>query len=195
MAETIGGAFAGHVASRLWGWTLVRGLIAIALGICAIMWPLSALFAFTLLFAAYAFVDGVASMIAGFQSAGRGERWGWLVFRGIVGELVGVLFVLMPLVATAAYAYFCIALLAIWSIFGGLFEIIAAVRLRKEIEGEWLLVISGLVTLALGGAIIAIVLPSPGATLLSAAWIIAFYAFIAGSVLIVQAFRLKRLAE
>ena len=84
--------------------------------------------------------------------------------------------------------------LAIWSILTGLFEIMAAVRLRKEIEGEWLLGLSGAISLLLGVGIIALVLPSPAATILSAAWLIAIYAFIAGVVLIAQALRHKRRA-
>jgi uncharacterized membrane protein HdeD (DUF308 family) len=195
MAETIGRSLQKHVAGELWGWTLARGVIAIALAVCVAMWPLGALFAFTMVFAAFVFIDGIASIIAGFRSARQRERWGWLVFRGITGVLIGLLFVGMPLVTTAAYAYVSIALLALWSILAGLFEIGAAIRLRKDIEGEWMLGLSGLFTVVLGGAIIALVLPNPRATILSAAWLIAIYAWVAGVILVVQALRLRRLAK
>jgi uncharacterized membrane protein HdeD (DUF308 family) len=82
-------------------------------------------------------------------------------------------------------------MLAIWSVITGLFEIMAAIRLRKEIEGEWLLGLSGAISILLGIGIVALVLPSPAATILSAAWLIAIYAFIVGVVLIAEAFRLK----
>jgi len=181
-------------AAHTWGWLLLRGVLAIALGIVAVLFPLSALFAFTLLFAAYAFADGVASLIAGIRSARAGERWGAMVFRGVTGILVGVVFVLLPVVATLTYAFLTVVMLAFWSIIAGIFEISAAIRLRKVIQGELLLGISGLFSLLLGFAILVLVIPSPAATILSAAWLIAIYAFAAGIVLIMLAFQLKRKA-
>ena len=96
-----------------WGWFLLRGILALLLGVAALMWPLSAVFAFTLVFAAYAFVDGIMSLIAGVRGARAGERWGALVFRGITGILVGVIFVLLPMVATITYAFLSIVFLAV----------------------------------------------------------------------------------
>ena len=130
--------------------------------------------------------------MSGYRGARAGERWGALVFRGVTGILVGILFVLMPMIATVTYAYLSIALLAAWSIIAGALEISAAIRLRKEIEGEWLLGLSGVISLLLGIGIIALVMPIPAATMLTASWLIAIYAFAAGIVLVVQAFRLKR---
>ena len=183
------------VAGRLWGWTLFRAIIALLLGVAAIAWPLSAVFAFTLLFAAYAVVDGIASLVCGVRSAREGGRWGALAFRGITGILVGVVFLFMPFVAALAYALITVVLLAAWSIIAGIFEIAAAIRLRKEIEGEWLLGISGLISLLLGAAVLLLVIPNPAATILSAAWLIALYAFAVGAVLLFEAFSLRRLSR
>jgi uncharacterized membrane protein HdeD (DUF308 family) len=191
MASAADTSGVSRLATHNWGWFMVRGVLALFLGVCAIIFPLSALFAFTLVFAAYAFVDGIASLMAGIRGARAGERWGALVLLGITGILVGVIFVLLPMLATATYAFVSILMLAIWSIITGLFEIMAAIRLRKEIEGEWLLGLSGAVSLLLGIGIAALVLPNPAATILSAAWLIAIYAFIVGVALVAQAFRLK----
>jgi uncharacterized membrane protein HdeD (DUF308 family) len=174
-----------------WGWFMFRGVLALLLGIGAILFPLGALLAFTIMFAAYAFIDGIALLVSGMRGAQAGERWGALVFSGIVGILVGVIFLIMPIVATVTYAYLTIALLAVWSVVTGILEIWAAVRMRREIEGEWLLALSGAVSLLLGIGILVLVMPAPAATLLSAAWLIAIYAFIAGIALIAQALRLK----
>lgn len=185
-ASTISG-----LAKHNWGWFMLRGVLALILGVVAVYRPFSAVFAFTLVFAAYCFVDGIASVMTGIRGARAGKSWGALVFRGVTGILIGVIFVLLPMVATATYAFLSILMLAIWSVVTGLFEIMAAVRLRKEIEGEWLLGLSGAISLLLGVGIVALVLPSPAATMLSAAWLIAIYAFIVGVALIAQAFRLK----
>jgi uncharacterized membrane protein HdeD (DUF308 family) len=179
------------LAKHNWGWFMVRGVLALILGVVAVYRPFSALFAFTLVFAAYCFVDGVASLIAGIRGAQAGKSWGALVFRGVTGVLIGVLFVLLPMITTATYAFLSILMLAIWSVVTGLFEIMAAIRLRKEIEGEWLLGVSGAISLLLGIGIVALVLPNPAATMLSAAWLIAIYAFIVGVALVAQAFRLR----
>ena len=181
-----------RVPAHNWGWFMLRGIIALLLGIGAVIFPLSAVFAFTMLFAGYCFVDGIASLIAGIRGAHEpGHRWGALVFSGIVGIVIGILFVVMPLVATFTYAFLALVMLAAWSIITGVLEIAAAVRLRREMEGEWLLGLSGLISLLLGIAIIALIIPYPTATILSAAWLIAIFAFASGIVLIAQALRLK----
>jgi uncharacterized membrane protein HdeD (DUF308 family) len=181
-----------RVPAHNWGWFMLRGILALLLGIGAVIFPLSALFAFTMLFAAYCFVDGIASVIAGVRGAHEpGHRWGALVFSGILGILIGILFLLMPLIATFTYAFLALVMLAAWSIVTGLLEIVAAVRLRREMEGEWLLGLSGLISVLLGIGIIALVTPYPAATILSAAWLIAIFAFASGIVLIAQALRLR----
>ena len=176
-----------------WGWFMLRGVLALLLGIGAIVFPLSAVFAFTLVFAAYCLIDGIASLVAGVRGASEpGHRWGALVFSGIVGVLIGVLFLVAPLVATLAYSFVVLVILAFWSIVTGILEIVAAVRLRREIEGEWLLGVSGAVSVLLGIGVIVLVIPYPAASILSAAWLIALFAFTSGIVLVAQALRLRR---
>jgi uncharacterized membrane protein HdeD (DUF308 family) len=102
--------------------------------------------------------------------------------------------VLVPGIATFSYAFVSIALLAAWSIIAGLLEISAAIRLRREIEGEWLLGLAGLVSILLGLGIVVLVLPNPAATILSAAWLIAIYGFVGGVILLAQALNLRKRA-
>lgn len=174
-----------------WGWFMLRGVLALLLGFAAVVFPLSAIFAFTMIFAIYAFIDGIAALAAGISGAAHHERWGALTFYGLIGILVGIIFLVMPILSTVTYAYLSIALLAFWSIITGALELSAAVRLRREIEGEWLLGLSGAISLLLGIGIVALVLPVPAATLLSAAWLIAIFAFISGVSLVAQALRLR----
>jgi uncharacterized membrane protein HdeD (DUF308 family) len=190
------------VAERLvlpahnWGWFMLRGVVALLLGIGAIVFPLSAVFAFTMIFAAYCLIDGIASLVAGLRGAQeRTHRWGALVFSGIIGILIAILFLAMPLVATVTYSFLVLAMLSAWAILTGVLEVAAAIRLRREIEGEWLLGISGAISVLLGIAVIVLVIPYPAASILSAAWLIAFFAFSTGVVLIAQAFRLRSRAR
>ncbi|HEY4069979.1 MAG TPA: DUF308 domain-containing protein [Sphingomicrobium sp.] len=174
---------------------MARGILALILGVLAWKWPLGTLFAFTLLFAAYAFVDGLASLIGGIQGGSAGERRTGLVLRGILGIAVGVIFVAMPLVSTFTYAWTTIVLLAFWSVLAGFAEMGAAIRLRKEIEGEILMFLSGLFSVLLGCIIAYFLLRNPAVTILSAAWLISIYALASGVVLVLLALRLRSLAK
>ena len=126
--------------SRNWGWFVVRGVLALTLGAVAFLFPLSALFAFTMVFAAYAGADGLLSTIVGIRGARRKEeRWWALVLRGIVGIAAAALFVLMPFVATVSYALATLGLLSAWAMLTGVLEITAAIRLRRrsKANGCW----------------------------------------------------------
>jgi len=115
------------------------------------------------------------------------------VLRGLVGILAGIVFLIMPLVATLGYALAALGLLSVWSILTGVFEIATAIRLRREIEGEWLLAISGALSVALGLAIPVALYFFPGITILSVAWMVGVYALAAGIVLLLQGARLAGL--
>lgn len=178
---------------KSWQWLVLRGVLALMLGVAAILFPLGALFAFTLVFAAYAFVDGLFSIISGIGERKRERFWWAQILRGLVGVAAGALFVAMPLIATISYALVTVVLLAAWAMLAGALEISAAIRLRKEIEGEWLLGLSGALTILLGLAMLVLLAVFPGASLVSAAWIIGVYAMAAGIVLIAQGVRLRRI--
>lgn len=178
---------------RNWGWIVFRGVLALALGVVSFLFPLSALFAFAMVFAAYAGADGILSMVAAVRGARRKEeRWWAYVIRGIIGIATAVLFVLMPEVMTVGYALVTLVMLAIWAIVTGALEIVAATSLRKEISGEWLMALSGALSVVLGIVIIILLVLDPLTTLPSAAWVIGSYAIFAGVVLLGLGFKLRR---
>ncbi len=181
--------------SSRWKALLARGVIGVLLGIVAMLYPFTALVAFTMVFAVYAFVDGVFSFIAAIRRAGEGAHWIAMLVRGLLGIALGVLFVMMPLAATVSYAMLTLFFVAGWAILAGMLEIAAAIRLRDEIEGEWLLAVNGLLTLALGIGIIILLTLNPVVSILSLGWAIGAYALLSGLLLIVLAFRLRRKAQ
>jgi uncharacterized membrane protein HdeD (DUF308 family) len=122
----------------------------------------------------------------------KSEHWGALLFSGIVGIAIGVLFVLFPMVSTFAFAWVTLVLIAAWAILTGALEIAAAIRLRRVIEGEWLLALAGTLSLALGLILAMMLAVMPGVTALSVAWLIGIYALIAGVSLVALGFRLRR---
>jgi uncharacterized membrane protein HdeD (DUF308 family) len=183
----------GLLPHKNWIWFVVRGVLALILGTLAILFPEGALFAFAMLVAAFLFVDGALSVASGFSgAAGKQERWWTLMLRGLAGLVVALLFVLMPFVSAVSYALATLVLLAAWSIGAGVLEIAAAIRLRKEMEREWLLGLSGALSVLLGVGVIVLFAINPLASILSVAWMIGLYALIAGVVLIVQGVRLRK---
>ena len=178
---------------RNWGWIVLRGVLALALGVVSFLFPLSALFAFAMVFAAYAGADGIVSLVAAVRGARRKEeRWWAYVIRGIIGIATAVLFILMPEVMTVGYALATLVMLAIWAIVTGALEIVAATSLRTEISGEWLMGLSGALSVVLGIVIIVLLVLDPLTTLPSAAWVIGSYAIFAGVVLLGLGFKLRR---
>jgi uncharacterized membrane protein HdeD (DUF308 family) len=186
---------AESLVTHTWRWILARGVLLILLGIFALLAPGFALFTFALVFAAYSFVDGVLALVAGVRAARHdGRRWGAMLLSGLAGVAIGVLFALFPLVSTVAYALLIVWLVAAWAAITGVLEIAAAIRLRRAIEGEWLLGLAGALSVLLGAALVWLLFASPAATLLSVAWLIAIYAVISGVALIALGVRMRRKA-
>lgn len=178
---------------RNWGWFVARGVLLILLGILAVVAPGPALLAFATVFAAFSFADGVLAVISAVRGArDKSEHWGALLFSGIVGIAVGVLFVLFPLLSTYAFAWVTVVLVAAWAVLIGVLEIVTAIRLRREIEGEWLLALTGVLSVILGLALATMLAIMPGVTALSVAWLIGIYALVAGLSMTVLGFRLRR---
>lgn len=173
--------------AQYWWVLAIRGVAAILFGIAAFLWPEITLAALVLLFGAYALVDGVFAVIAGITARREQERWWMMVLQGLAGIVLGVLTVVWPDITALVLLYF----IAAWSIVTGAFEIAAAIRLRQEIEGEWLLILAGFASILFG--ILLMVLPGPGA--LALVWLIGTYALISGVLLLVLAFRLRSLRD
>ncbi len=178
--------------SASWKAYLLRAALTIAIGVAAVLFPLSALFAFTLVFAAFAFVDGLASLARGTKRAWRTENGWWTaMLRGVVGTALGAAFLAMPLVATFTYSVLALGVLAGWVTVTGIAEISAALKHRREIRGEWLVVASGGLSVLLGAAIPVVLFLEP-ASFVSLGWVIGTYALFAGSALLWKALSLRR---
>lgn len=180
--------------SRLsWKWTVARGILTFILGIVSLLFPISALFAFTLVFAGYSFVDGTLALVTGLTAGQKKSgRWWSLIIRGVLGIIIGVLFVLWPMVMTVSYALVSLVLLSIWAITGGIAEIMAAIRLRKAIKGEWLLATSGALLVLIGMGIAVLWILDPAATLVSCAWMLGIVFVAIGTMLTVLGVRLRK---
>jgi uncharacterized membrane protein HdeD (DUF308 family) len=165
---------------------LIRGLVSLAIGILAVMWPGVTIAILVGIFGLYALIDGVTNLILGLtRTRTHGRSWAHAL-QGVAGIVAGILTFLWPGVTALVLVLF----IGAWAIVTGGFEIAAAIRLRRVIKGEWLLALSGILSIVFGVLIFAF----PGAGAVGIAWILGIYAAAAGMVLIALGLRLRSLA-
>jgi uncharacterized membrane protein HdeD (DUF308 family) len=163
-----------------WWVFALRGALSILFGILALMMPAAALMAMTLVFGAYALIDGVLFLTAGLRRVRAHGHWGGLVLSGILGIATGLIVFILPQIATIGLMAFLWGMIAFWATLIGVFEITSAIRLRREIQGEWLLALCGALSLALGIGMMALLWMDPLGSLISLGFVIGIYALISG---------------
>lgn len=167
-------------------WALVlRGIAGILFGVLAFIWPNITLTVLVFLFGAYALVDGAFSIAAGIKSHGEYKRWWLLLIEGVLS--VGAAF--FAFFVPAMTALILLILIASWAIVTGVFEIAAAIQLRKVITGEWMLALSGLLSVLFGG----LLLYNPVGGALAVVWLIGAYSVVFGILLLAFGIKLRGL--
>src|SRR5438874_7801967 len=166
-----------------WWLLALRGLVAVLFGVLAFAWPGATLITLVWLFGAFALVNGILSLAVAVKAPKGYPRFGSLILGGLLGILAGLLAFVMPGITALGL----LILIASWAMVTGVLEIIAAIKLRKEISNEWLLALAGVASLAFG--VVLLLQPAAGALLLI--WWIGGYALLFGILLIVLAFRMR----
>ncbi|MFD0903104.1 HdeD family acid-resistance protein [Actinomadura sediminis] len=173
--------------TRHWWVLALRGAFAVLFGIVAWVWPGITVWALVLLFGAYALVDGAMALAHAIRGTTGGASRGWLGVSGAAGIVLGLLALLWP----AATALVLLWLIGVWAIVTGVFEIVAAIALRREIRGEWFYALTGAISIVFG--ILLLAWPVSGA--LALVWLIGLASILFGAVMIGAAFRLRKLGE
>jgi uncharacterized membrane protein HdeD (DUF308 family) len=169
--------------ARSWWVLALRGAFGILFGVLALMWPQLTLLTLIALFAAYALLNGIAAVAGAIRNRQKDDDWWVMLLLGIVSVGAGV----AALVNPGATALLLVLLIGANALVTGVLDIVAAIRLRKTIEGEWMMALSGLASIAFG----AIVFFAPAAGALATVWLISLYAFVSGVLLLVVAFRAR----
>jgi uncharacterized membrane protein HdeD (DUF308 family) len=171
-----------HALARNWWLILLRGICAVIFGVLTFAWPGVTLAVLVLFYGAFALVDGVLSLIAAVTGGTPAPRW-WLAVVGLAGLAAGIVTLIMPGVTALVLLFF----IAFWAIAIGVMQVIGAIRLRKEIDNEWMLIASGIISILFG----IIMLVAPGAGALGLLFVIGAYAIIHGVTLIMLSLKLK----
>lgn len=172
---------------RNWWLLLLRGLVAIVFALLTWAQPGVSLAALVLVFGIYVLADGLLGVWSAIAKRRDNRHWWVLLLWGLVSIAVGVMTFVMPGITGLVLLMY----IAAWAVITGVLQIVAAIRLRKEIKGEWLMILSGLVSVAFG----VLLFLQPGAGALAVAWIIATYAFIFGVLMVLLAFKVRKLGR
>jgi len=173
--------------AQSWYWIALRGLFAVLFGIFAFIWPGITLAVLVLVWGAYAIADGVMALIAAYSMHEEGKPMGALIVVGILGIAAGIVTFFWPGMTALVLLLF----IASWAVLMGIFQIAAAIRFRKHIDNEWLLGLSGAVSILFG----VLMFLQPGAGALAVVWLIGSFSLFFGVLLIALGFRLKGLAS
>lgn len=170
--------------TRNWWLVVLRGILAILFGITAFFMPGLAWLSLIILFGTYAILDGVFAMMSGLISSKFSPRWWVFLLEGLISVAAGVAALVRPDLASVALVW----LIASWAIVTGVLEIMAAIRLRKEITNEWMLGFAGFVSIVLG--VLLFFQPVTGGLVITL--MIGAYALIFGIALVALGLRLRR---
>jgi uncharacterized membrane protein HdeD (DUF308 family) len=176
-----------ELLKRGWWQLLLRGLAAIAFAVLTWFRPGISLTALVYLFGFYALVDGFLAIWASIAGRKLSKSWWLLLLAGLLGVFIGIVSFMVPGVTAMSLLLY----IAIWAIGQGVFTIVTAIRLRKEIKNEWLLIVSGLASFAFGALLVA----KPGTGALAVLSLIAGFALVYGVLLVMLAFRLRSIGK
>jgi uncharacterized membrane protein HdeD (DUF308 family) len=176
------------VAMARWWWTFVlRGVVAIGIGVLAFFAPGWGLLVLVALFGVWALIEGVSTFFAGLRTRGANRNWWLEVLTGIVSIAAGVIALLFPGFASGIL----LILIAGWAIVIGVFQVYMAIRLRNEIRGEFWLGLAGVAAIIFGISMFLF----PTAGILGLVWLIGSFAIAFGVFLVLLGWRLRRINE
>jgi uncharacterized membrane protein HdeD (DUF308 family) len=171
---------------RSWWVPALRGILGILFGVLALLWPGLTLLTLVALFAAYALLGGIASVVGAIGHRKVDDDWWLPLLLGLVSIGAAVVAVVNPILTTVVL----VLVIGANALVTGVLDIVAAVRLRKEIKGEWLLGLSGIASVVFG----ALVFMYPLAGALALVWLVSIYALVTGVLLLMLAIRVRALA-
>lgn len=171
--------------SKYWWVLVVRGGLAIALGVFAFVWPQETIAALVLAFGAIALVDGTFAVAASIAGHSLTPYWWVLLLQGLLGIGVGLMTLFNPAITAVALLIY----IAVWAIGMGVLQVIAAVRLRHDISGEWWLALGGIASVAFG----VLLMRHPAEGALAVLWLIGSFALVWGVMLVLGGFDVRRL--
>jgi uncharacterized membrane protein HdeD (DUF308 family) len=178
---------AGFMSSfyqRSWWSLMIRGVVAVIFGILALAAPAKTLDFLIMLFGIFVLVVGLVATIGAIMHRKESENWWLILIPGVAGIVIGLISVAMPAFTEAIIIY----LIAIWALVSGIGQIYSAMKIRKDVEGEWMPILIGIISIVLG--ILLFVRPIEAAA--TVMWLVGLFVLVIGILWIVMGFRVRR---
>jgi uncharacterized membrane protein HdeD (DUF308 family) len=194
MTETSGAAaHTFHEQSQMnWGWIALRGALALAFGVLAVLMPEAAVLALATVYGAFAFVDGILMLIAAVRRK-PSDRPGWtLALGGVLGIAAGLIVLFAPVLAAFALVVYTWVAVSVWALATGVLELSAAARLHRETTTATWLALSGFARTLLGVTAVILLLMFPIASVPALGIALGAFGLASGTTLLAMAFQLRR---
>jgi uncharacterized membrane protein HdeD (DUF308 family) len=172
--------------ARLWWAFVVRGILGIAFGVVLVLFPGIGLVAVVALFAAWAIIGGVSSLVAAWQARAHRDWWVGLL-EGVVGVAAGLVAILAPGLAALGLLF----VIATWAVLTGILQLWFAIRMRDQIRGELWLGLSGVVAILFGLLLVLF----PGTGILSVLLLAGLLSIAFGAAMVMLGFRLRSIHQ
>ncbi len=176
-----------NLLKHSWWVLAISGAASILFGILAFVWPAATLLVIALFFAAWLLIDGIFMIFTAVRARDRAKNWWMWLLVGVLGVIAGAIGLFAPGAAAAAL----VLLLAAYAIVTGIMLVWIGIKVRKEITGEWMLILAGALSVVFG----AVIVWQPLAGVLGLVWAIATWAIVIGVLKLIAAFRARRYAE
>lgn len=173
---------AGRMLAQSWYLVLLRGLLGVAFGLLALLFPVPTVLSLVIIFAAYMLLDGASSAVATYRAVQEHKQWGWLLAQSIASVAAAAVVIAWPGISVLVF----VLLTAAWAIVSGCLMLAGSYAMHEK--GRWWLAVGGIGSLIYG--VLMAILPPIGVLVLI--WWIAAYAFVFGVSLIVLAFNLRK---
>ena len=172
-----------ELLSKSWRGLAIRGAVSVLFGVLAALWPGLTLMWLIVMFAAYALISGVASVVTAVHNRKGTEGWWLVLLLGVAGICAGAVAIMLPDLT----ALLLVLVIGATALITGMLDITMAVRLHKVIQGEGFLFLSGFVSIMFGISVFLF----PGKGALALVWLISIYAVITGGLLLLFAWRAR----
>lgn len=177
--------------SDTWWIVLVRGIAMVLLGIFLLMRPGATLVIIIQFVGAYWFVDGIFTIVASIRGRKTHSNWGWGIFVGVLSILAGGVIFMYPFMSTVMTQLFLVYFLAFLSMFFGIMSVVTGIRLRKEIDNEWSMIIGGIFSTLFG----VLLLVEPVISAATLIWVAGIFSIIGGIAQVISSFQVRKIGR
>lgn len=172
----------------VWSLVLLRGICLAIVGIIFLIFPMSTLNVMLVIMGLWWLVDGIITIVKSVKGRKQHEVWRWGIFTGVLGVIAGIIVLSNPALSTILATSFLAWFLGISAFIYGISGIVTGIRLRKEIKGEWSMIIGGVFSILFGSLLIG----SPFVSIHTIITIIGVVSLIGGAAFLLVAYSIKK---